>query len=211
MRTIMQILISRRLLMCVTVATLCAVSGPWVSGAYAQERQAGGRDGGRFGRGRQAVPPGQAAEGGIAPAELQELMDAMVVMRAERELQLSDDQFPQFLTRLKGLQAIRRRAENQRNRALMELRRLVQAANADGVGAGSPGSPGSPDDGQIRDRLKALDDAEAQALAEIRQARATLEQVLNIRQQARFRLLEVQIERRKLELFARSRQPNPPQ
>ncbi len=189
----------------VTVATLFAVSGPWAPRMYAQERQAEGRQGGRFGPGRQAVPPGQVAEGGIAPAELQELMDAMLVMRAERELQLSDDQFPQFLTRLKGLQAIRRRAENQRNRALMELRRLVLTVNADGVDAGRP------DEGQIRERLKAVDDAEAQAIAEIRQARTTLEQVLNIRQQARFRLLEEQIERRKLELFVRSRRPNPPQ
>ena len=201
-----QTLITRRLLiMCVTTATLLTVSGPWVPRTYAQGRQAEGRPGGRFGPGRQGLASGQVAEGGIAPAELQELMDAMVVMRAERELQLSDDQFPQFLTRLKGLQAIRRRAENQRNRALMELRRLVQAVNADGAGAGRP------DEGQIRERLKALDDAEAQAITEIRQARTTLEQVLNVRQQARFRLMEEQIERRKLELFARSRQPNPPQ
>ena len=68
----------------------------------------------------------------------------------------------------------------------------------------------TPDENQLRDRLKALDDSEAQAAAEIKQARANLDQILDVRQQARFRLLEEQMERRKLELFARSRQPTPP-
>ena len=66
---------------------------------------------------------------------------------------------------------------------------------------------GTPDEGQVRDRLKALDDTEAQSTTEIKQARTNLDQILDVRQQARFRLLEEQMERRKLELFARSRQP----
>lgn len=187
-----------------TVVLTCV--GPLVTDVGAQGRARGPV--GRIGPGRQGVPPGQVRGGSATPVEIQELMDAMVVVQAERELQLSDEQFAQFLSRLKGLQAARRRADSQRNRALMELRRLVQPGGADGDG--SPGSPGS-DDGQIRARLKALDDAEVQGLAETRQARMQLEQVLSAHQQARFRLLEEQVERRKLELFARSRQPNPPQ
>jgi hypothetical protein len=130
-------------------------------------------------------------------------MDAMVVVQAERDLDLSAEQFPQFLSRLRGLQTIRRRSENQRNRAMMELRRLMAPGNS------GDGASARPDDAQIRERLKALDDAEGQALVEIRQARNNLEQGLTVRQQARFRLLEEQIERRKLELFARSRQAAP--
>jgi hypothetical protein len=125
-------------------------------------------------------------------------MDAMVVVQAQRDLQLTDEQFPQFLRRLRGLQTARRRAENQRSRALMELRRLMQNPN---------GPP--PDEAQVRDRLKAIDDVEAQSATETRDASASLYQMLNVRQQARFRLLEEQIERRKLELLARSRQPAP--
>jgi hypothetical protein len=187
----------------VAILAVCLTFGLFETDAHAQGRQAAGRPGGagRPGPGRQ----GLAAEGGSSPVELQELMDAMVLVQAERDLELNNEQFPQFLTRLKNLQAIRRRSENQRNRAVMELRRLMQAGNAGGDAA-----PARPDDAQIRERLKAIDDAEAAAIAEIKQARSLLEQILNPRQQARFRLLEEQIERRKLELFARSRQAAPP-
>jgi len=192
----------KRLITCAVLVVVCA-SGD----SFAQGRQAAGRPGaGRLGPAREGLAPGAPADGGISPADLQELMDAMVVVQAERDLELSAEQFPQFLTRLRGLQQIRRRSENQRNRSLMELRRLTQPARQ---GANAPAPP-PPDDSQIRDRLKALDDAEAQASAEIKQARTSLEQILNVRQQARFRLLEEQVERRKLELFARSRQPAPP-
>jgi hypothetical protein len=178
--------------------TACLVGGPWSMELYAQGRA--GRQGpgpaGRAGR------PGPQVEGQpgdvITPGQLQDLLDAMVVMQAERDLRLSDEQFRQFLVRLRGLQGARRRGENQRNRLLMELRRLMQAAG------------GTPDETQVRERLKALDDSEAQSVAEIKQARTNLDQILDIRQQARFRLLEEQMERRKLELFARSRQPVPP-
>jgi hypothetical protein len=128
-------------------------------------------------------------------------MDAMVMVQAERDLELNDDQLAQFLSRLKTLQMARRRSENQRNRALMELRRFLQ----------TEGAAVAADDPQIRTRLKAIDDAEAQGTVDIRQARTGLEQVLTPRQQARFRLLEEQVERRKLDLVARSRRPVPPQ
>jgi Spy/CpxP family protein refolding chaperone len=135
-------------------------------------------------------------------------MDAMIVVQSERELQLSDDKLGPFLGRLKALQVARRRVDVARNRSLMELRRLVQPGNAprDGAARGP-----EPDDSQLRARLKAIDEAEAQGAADIRQARLALEQLLTPRQQARFRLLEDQVERRKLDLVARSRRPIPPQ
>ncbi len=180
----------------IALAAMCAVGGPWTEQAHAQGRQTPERQGpgGRLGPGRQGPPP----EGGSTPAELQQLLDAMLVVQAERELQLSDEQLPQFLRRLTVLQAARRRAANQRNRALMELRQLIQA------------SDGKPDETQLGERLKTLDEVDVQSAAEARQARLSLDQILDVRQRARFRLLEEQIERRKLELFARSRQPNPP-
>jgi hypothetical protein len=183
--------IAGRVLGGIALVGMCTVGGPWMLQANAQTRQGAG---GRLGPGRQGLQPELRPEGGSTPGDLQQLMDAMVVVQAEKELQLSDDQFAQFLRRLKVLQAARRRGDNQRNRALMELRRLMQ--NADG----------KPDEGQVRERLQALDEVETQSAAEARQARASLDQILDVRQQARFRLLEEQIERRKLELFARSRQ-----
>jgi len=187
-----QTLVSRRLVAGIALSA-SLVGGAWTLDLYAQAGRQGPGPAGRAGR---PAPQADGAGGEvITPGQLQDLLDTMVVVQAERDLRLSDEQFRQFLTRLRGLQGARRRAENQRNRQLMELRRLMQAAN------------GAPDEGQVRDRLKALDDAEVQATAEIKQARTNLDQILDVRQQARFRLLEEQMERRKLELFARSRQP----
>ena len=45
--------------------------------------------------------PVRRAEAGVSPAEIQRLFDAYVVMQAQQELQLTDDQFPQFLARVR--------------------------------------------------------------------------------------------------------------
>jgi HAMP domain-containing protein len=218
---------TKKLLSMALLAAVCSTAGPFVGQAGAQPPQGpgGGRPGGPGGRrqqapdaagpmgpaGRQGLPGPQGA--GTSPAELQQLMDAMVVMQAERDLQLSDEQYPQFLTRLRNLQAVRRRADVARNRELMELRRLMNPNGPIGRngrgGAGGGGAATAPDEAQLRERLKSLDEVEARAQADTRQARTAVDQLLDVRQQARFRLLEEQIERRKLDLIARSRQPGP--
>jgi hypothetical protein len=144
------------------------------------------------GQGRQ----GPAGEGGVSPAELQQLFDTMVVMQAQQELRLSDEQFLQFMPRVRTLQAARRRAQNERNRLLGELRRLTMPNQV------------KVDEVQIKDRLRMLDDLEGRSAAEIRQAMSGVDQLLDVRQQARFRLLEEMVERRKAELVMRARQAN---
>jgi hypothetical protein len=52
---------------------------------------------------------------------------------------------------------------------------------------------------------------EAQSAAELRRAYDGIDEVLDVRQQARFRVFEEQIERRKLDLISRARQNNRPQ
>jgi hypothetical protein len=143
-------------------------------------------------RGLQA-PEGALAPG-VAPAELQRLFDAYVVMQAQQQLQLTDDQFPRFLGRMKVLQEVRRRTQNERGQALQELRRLTQ-----------PGGP-RVEDGALQERLKALDDLEVRSVEQVRQAIAGINVILDTRQQVRFRLLEEQMERRKIELLLRARQ-----
>lgn len=143
--------------------------------------------------GRSEPPPGALAEEGVSPAEVQRLFDAYVVMQAQQELQLTDEQFPRFLTRVKTLQDVRRRGQMQRLRMLQELRRLLQA-------------PGQDD--AIRAQLKALTDLDTRTGTEVRQALDGVDQVLDLRQQARFRLFEEQMERRKVDLLMRARQAN---
>ena len=117
-------------------------------------------------------------------------------MRAQQELQLTDEQFPQFLTKVRSLQEVRRRGLGERGRILQQLRRLSQDATAD--------------DTDLRSQLKALADLEGRSAEELRRAGDAVDQVLTIRQQARFRLFEEMMERRKVDLLMRARQANRP-
>ena len=148
------------------------------------------------GRNRVAPAPNAGAAGddvSVSPAEIQRLFDAYVVMQAQQALQLSDEQFPKFLTRVKTLQDVRRRGQMQRGRMLQELRRLSQTAGQDEA---------------LRNQLKALSDLDARLGTEVRQALDGVDQTLDLRQQARFRLFEEQMERRKVDLLMRARQGN---
>jgi hypothetical protein len=149
---------------------------------------------GAQGRASQQPAPPAAAQPGVSPAEVQQMFDAYALVQAQKALNLRDDQYPKFLTRLRALQTVRRRAENQRLRIINELRRITQAPD------------GPVDEAMIKDRLKTLNDLGASVATEIRQAQNDLDEVLDVRQQARFRVFEEEIERRKVELVVRARQ-----
>ena len=110
-------------------------------------------------------------------------------------LALNDTQYGEFVTRLKKLQETRRRNQQARNQILQELRKL----------AGPQATPPVDENG-IRDRLKALREHDDRAAAELRRAYDALDEVLDVRQQARFRAFEEILERRKLDLLMRARQ-----
>ena len=122
-------------------------------------------------------------------------------MEAQQALALTDQQYPQFLTRLRTLQDTRRRNQQERNQLMDELQRLTNPRAADAGG----------DEAEIKERLTALQELESRNAAEMRKAYNALDEVLDVRQQARFRVFEEQIERRKLELLMRARQQNRPQ
>jgi hypothetical protein len=170
-----------------TAALVCGLT----PAAHAQGGRAGQRP-------AQRGTPSPVEAAGVAPAEIQQMFDAYFLVQAQDVLQLRDDQYPPFLTRLRALQAIRRRAENQRRQTVNQLRRLVQAGD------------GRVDEGMIKERLKALTDLDTSVAADIRQAQDSLDEVLDLRQQARFRILEEEMERRKVELVMRTRQANRP-
>ena len=139
----------------------------------------------------QAPPPADAPD--LRPAEIQRLFDAYLVMEAQQTLGLSDTQYPPFLTRLRALQETRRRHLQARGQLLRELARMT-APRA------------TTDDAAIREQLAALQELESRGAAENRKAYTELDALLDPRQQARFRVFEEQIERRKLELMLRARQ-----
>ena len=146
-----------------------------------------------------AQPPGRGGvlddASNIAPAEIQRMFDAYALVQAQDALKLSDDQYPQFLARYKGLQEVRRRAQTERTRIVRDLLRLSAP-------------DGKADDVQLRDGLKLLQDLDTRTAAEVKKSYEGIDQVLDLRQQVRFRVFEEQMERRKIELVTRARQNN---
>jgi hypothetical protein len=153
------------------------------------------------GRERPLRPNAQAGaaleDAGVTPAEIQRMFDSYALMQAQEQLKISDDQFPKFLPRFKALQDVRRQGLMQRTRVLNVLRQTLNA-------------PQPPDEGQLRDHLKQLDEIETRTNAEAKKALDAIDQVLDVRQQAKFRVFEENMERRKLELVTRARQANRP-
>lgn len=143
------------------------------------------------------VPDAMAQAGDMRPAEIQKLFDAYLVMEAQQALDLSDQQYPQFLARLRTLQETRRRTQQERNQLMGQLQRLT-----------NPRLPKPVEDAEIKSRLTALQELESRTAAEMRKAYNGIDEVLDVRQQARFRVFEEQIERRKIELLMRARQQN---
>ena len=125
--------------------------------------------------------------------EVQNIVDGWVVIQAQNALALSDAQFPQFVTRLRALQETRRRNQRAHNQLIQEMARLTNAQNP------------APDEGVLRDKLQALDDLEAKSAADLRKAYESVDQILDVRQQARFRVFLDQVERRMLDLLTRAR------
>jgi len=151
-------------------------------------------------------PEPRAGQGRVAQqsdrlevSELQRLFDAYTVMQAQEALQLDDTQFGQFLPKLKALQDTRRRNEQARVRLVGELARMTAPSAA------------TFDEAVVRERLRALQELESRAAADLRRAYETIDQQLDVRRQARFRVFEQNIERRKLQLMLRARRNAPGQ
>jgi hypothetical protein len=149
----------------------------------------------REGTAAQRPVAGRAVPRAGGPAEIrldtvQSMVDAWAIVEAQKQLQLSNDQYPTFVTNMTKLQNARRRIQGERRRLLSELRPLVQ---------------GTGQDQAITDKVKAIDDLNQQASQELRQLIAELDSTLNPRQRARLRFFEEEIERRKIDMLLRAR------
>src|SRR5262245_25457856 len=145
-------------------------------------------------------PPGSGEQrGDLSPAEIQRIFDGYLLVQVQDALALSDQQFAQVVPRLKALQDTRRRHQQERARLLMELQRLTR-----------PNPRGEPsDESTIKDRIVRLQENDTRFAEDLRRAYSALDEVLDVRQQGRFRIFEEQIERKKIDLLMRARQnPN---
>jgi hypothetical protein len=153
----------------------------------------------------QTQPPGtegdsatgrsNSAAGPLSPGDIAAMLDSYAAVRAQTALSLDDAHYSEFVTRLRKLQEVRRRHQQERNQIVQDLRRL----------AGAQAAP-PYDEAAIRERLTALREQDDRAAGDLRRAYEAVDEVLDARQQARFRLFEETIERRKLDLLMRARE-----
>jgi len=130
----------------------------------------------------------------ISAGQIQRWFEAFTVLQAQEALGLSEAQYGRFVTRLKSLQETRRRHQQERNRILNDLRKLTNPETA------------TVDEAAIAERIKALRDEDDRGAADLRKAYEGVDETLDVRQQARFRIFEERMEQQKLELLMRARQ-----
>lgn len=148
---------------------------------------------------RQAEQPAQRGRGQGLPAarpgmpiqQMQSMFDAYALVQAQRVLQLNDEQYQRFFTRMNRLQDVRRQHTQQRTRLLNELRRKWR--------------PQGPE-AELIALTRELDDLETTFGNDVRAARLAIDEVLTVRQKAAFRFFEEDMERQKVEFITRSRQ-----
>jgi Spy/CpxP family protein refolding chaperone len=163
------------------IASVSAQAPPPQAG-QAPQRQ-GNRPGG---------PRGPAAPGELNLQTVQNLVDAWALVEAEKDLELTNTQYSDFVARMQRVQSTRRRHMMERQRMLREM---------NGMLFGNP----RPDDAAINEKLKAFDQLTERSAQEMRQVVQDLDGILTPYQRARFRLFEERMERRKLELLTRAR------
>lgn len=170
----------------ITAAVLVAALSASVD-LSAQERRGGAPAGRQGGRG-QAGPPDR-----FTAREIQVQFDAYVIAQAEGALQISEDQYPQFVRRVRALQISRREARVRRTRLIAQLAQMARNRQ-------------TADERGLADAIRALDAHERTTLDDIAKAYASLDEVLTPWQRARFRVLEEQLEQKKLDMLLRARQ-----
>lgn len=123
------------------------------------------------------------------------IVDAYVLSNLQESLDLSDEQFVKLLPLVKRLHNGRRDFAQRRIRSLMELRKLLAS------GAATEGRVA-----ELLKELKAVENEEPQAL---RKAMDAIDATLNPLQQAKYRVLEADVERRIRELMRQMGGPGP--
>jgi Spy/CpxP family protein refolding chaperone len=119
------------------------------------------------------------------------MIDAYIVSNLQESLDLTDEQFVRVLPLVKKLQTDRRGYAQKRHEALLEMRRRLAS--------------GTATEAQIGELLSRVKAAELEEMEALRRDLGAIDAVLTPIQQAKFRVLELEVERRIRELMARIR------
>jgi Spy/CpxP family protein refolding chaperone len=124
-------------------------------------------------------------------AEAFRMVDAYVMSNLQESLGLTDEQFAKAFPLVKKLQAERREYYAERTRRLREMRRLLRQG-------------GAPE-AQVLELLRQVKALDADGPAAARKSLEALDAVLTPVQQAKFRILELEVEQRMRDLVRRAR------
>ena len=119
------------------------------------------------------------------------MIDAYIVSNLQESLGLSDQEFVKLLPLVRKLQKDRREFAQHRRKARQDLRRTLAAGGAT--------------EAKVVEQLKALKAIEVEEPAAIRKDLEAVDAALTPVQQARFRVMEVEIEGRIREMLNRVR------
>jgi Spy/CpxP family protein refolding chaperone len=122
------------------------------------------------------------------------MIDAYIVSNMQEALGISDDQYARLLPLVTKLQRDRRALVQRRIQALQELNRVVRQGGAT--------------EARVGELLRELKAVEAEEPATIRRDMDAVDAVLTPLQQAKYRLLEVEVERRLRALMSEMRGAN---
>jgi len=143
--------------------------------------------------GQEPVEPRRARPEQPPREEAWKLVDAYIISNLQESLELSDAQFVKLLPLVKTLQSGRRDFAQRRVRILGEMRRLLRSGQAT-----------EPGIAELMAELRALETDHPESL---RRQLDAIDAVLSPVQQAKFRILELEVERRIRELMQRMRSP----
>lgn len=130
----------------------------------------------------------------LSPAEVSKLFEAYAVVQAQQMLGLDDAQYGRFVPRYRALIDARRRLLIEHGRIVQELNRLTRADVT------------NVEEARVQELIRQLSDSDLRGMSDVQKAIAGVDDVLSVRQRARFRVFEEQMERRKVELLTRARQ-----
>jgi hypothetical protein len=128
-----------------------------------------------------------SAETGPPRDEAFKMIDAYVVSNLQESLQLTDEQFVKVLPLVRKLQTDRRAMSLRRTQPLAELRRELAS--------------GTATEPRVTELLGQIKAAEAEEPVVLRKDRETLDGALTPLQQAKFRVMELDVERKIRELM----------
>jgi Spy/CpxP family protein refolding chaperone len=119
------------------------------------------------------------------------MVDAYVVSNLQESLGLTDEEYARAIPLVRKLQTARREYYLERTRTLREMRRLLQRGGATET--------------QVRDLLQRLKALDAEAPVEARRNQEALDAALTPVQQAKYRVLELEVEQRMRAIVNRTR------